>query len=144
LDEHATILARLTRTLDPFVSANGLGFVNHARAVVRFKCLDAAPDLVRQTKVGRGARLGHAPVPSLMVEVISGSTRRRDLGPKRDYCLEVGVPEYWIVDADRREVRVVRGGQEGIVLTDQIVWTPAGVTDPLVVSVAAILERNLE
>src|SRR5262245_26303406 len=98
-EEHETILARLTRILDPYVNANGLGFVYHPRAVVRFKGSEADPDLmVRQPKVGRGRDWVNAPVPSLIVEVLSGSTRRRDLGPKREYYLEVGVPEYWIVD----------------------------------------------
>ena len=47
--------------------------------------------------------LGHdwetAPRPFLVVETLSPSTRRRDVGVKRDvYIEEAGIPEYWIVD----------------------------------------------
>lgn len=36
--------------------------------------------------------------PLLVVEVLSRSTRRRDLTLKRDIYAEAGVPSYWIVD----------------------------------------------
>jgi len=36
-EQHEDILARLTRMIDPFVAANGLGMVYHPRAVVRFE-----------------------------------------------------------------------------------------------------------
>ncbi len=36
-DAHETILARLTRLLDPYVAAHGLGFVYRPRAVLRFE-----------------------------------------------------------------------------------------------------------
>ena len=36
-DAHETVLARLTRILDPFVAANDLGMVYHPRAVIRFE-----------------------------------------------------------------------------------------------------------
>jgi Uma2 family endonuclease len=143
-EEHETILARLTRILDPYANANGLGFVYRPRAVVRFKGSEAEPDLmVRQPKVGRGRDWDNAPVPSLIVEVLSGSTRRRDLGPKREFYLEVGVPEYWIIDAEREEIHVVRAGQQDTVASDKIFWSPGGATDPLVVSVPAVFGRIL-
>src|SRR2546430_9950820 len=48
-DEHETILARLTRLLDPYVAAHGLGFIYHPRAVLRFEGSEVEPDLmVRQ------------------------------------------------------------------------------------------------
>jgi Uma2 family endonuclease len=138
-EEHETIAARLARILDPYVAANELGFVYRPRAVVRFKGSEAEPDLmVRQPKTGRGRDWDNAPIPTLLVEVLSGSTRRRDLGAKREFYLEVGIPEYWIVDPDRREVRVVRMGREDELTTDRLVWTPRGATESLVVSVPAI------
>jgi len=44
-DDHETITARLTRILDPFVAANSLGMVYHARAVMRFGDSEVEPDL---------------------------------------------------------------------------------------------------
>lgn len=42
--------------------------------------------------------------PDLVAEVASPSTRRRDLGIKRDLYARHGVPEYWVVDPDGRRV----------------------------------------
>lgn len=36
--------------------------------------------------------------PLLVVEVLSRSTRRRDLTQKWSICAEAGVPSYWLVD----------------------------------------------
>lgn len=49
---------------------------------------------------------GLAGVPDLVVEVSSPSTRRRDLGVKRDLYERHGVAEYWFVDRDAECVLV--------------------------------------
>lgn len=41
--------------------------------------------------------------------LLSGSTRNRDLGKKRDFYVRTGIPEYWIVDRDE-EVIIQIGG----------------------------------
>jgi hypothetical protein len=64
----------------------------------------------------------HAPTPLLVVEVISGSTRRRDLVQKRELYLDAGAPEYCIVDPKAVSVRVVRAGQRDEVITDRLTW----------------------
>ena len=46
-------------------------------------------------------------MPDLVAEVLSPATRTNDLGPKRNYYLDVGVRELWLVDpAERTLVRV--------------------------------------
>lgn len=45
-------------------------------------------------------------VPDLVVEVLSPSTRNRDLGEKSDRYLKNGVPEYWVVDPDAKTIEV--------------------------------------
>jgi prevent-host-death family protein len=45
-------------------------------------------------------------VPSLVVEVLSKSTRRKDLIKKLDLYMSCGVSEYWIVNPDNKEVTV--------------------------------------
>lgn len=45
-------------------------------------------------------------VPSLVVEVLSKSTRSKDLIKKLDLYMSCGVNEYWIVNPDNREVTV--------------------------------------
>ena len=52
-------------------------------------------------------------VPDLVVEILSPSTARVDLGVKRDIYERNGVREYWIVDPPRRAVTVLILGADG-------------------------------
>lgn len=138
-DEHETILARLTRLLDPFVASNSLGYVYRARAVMRFRGSEAEPDLmVRQPKSGSGADWDTAPTPILVVEVLSGSTRRRDHEQKRNLYIEAGVEEYWIVDPERRSVTVVQADTQDRVERERLTWAPSGVGARFEIQIAQI------
>lgn len=65
-----------------------------------------------------------APTPILVVEVLSGSTRRRDRKEKKDLYIDAGIPEYWIVDAERRTITVVQPGMSDRVERERFVWEP--------------------
>ena len=47
-------------------------------------------------------------IPDLVIEVVSPSSEERDYVLKREEYLQFGVREYWIVDAEREEVLVLR------------------------------------
>jgi Uma2 family endonuclease len=49
-----------------------------------------------------------AGAPDLVVEILSGSTRRRDEVAKRKLYARFGVREYWLVDPKTETVHVVR------------------------------------
>jgi len=51
--------------------------------------------------------------PGIVVEVLSPSTRKRDLTIKRQLFDREGVREYWIVDPDRNSVVVFRRAADG-------------------------------
>ena len=51
--------------------------------------------------------------PGLVVEILSPSTRKRDLTAKRQLFDREGVREYWIVDPDRNNVAVYRRNADG-------------------------------
>jgi Uma2 family endonuclease len=137
-DEHETIGARLSRLIDPYVATLGL-LVYRPRAVVRFEGSEVEPDLmVRAPKAGVGNAWETAPVPILVVEILSPSTQRRDRKQKRDFYFEVGVEEYWIVDPDDRSIRSVRPSRVDIVARDRITWWPTGASQPLDVSVSDV------
>ena len=80
-----------------------------------------------------------APRPILVAEIRSRTTWRRDVGPKRDLYLALGVPEYWIVDGDERAVTVVRPGQVDVRVTDVLHWHPAGASRALRIDVPTLL-----
>jgi hypothetical protein len=46
--------------------------------------------------------------PEIVIEVVSPGSEHRDYHEKREEYLDVGVKEYWIVDAEKREVLVLR------------------------------------
>lgn len=138
--DHEEISARLTRILEPYVAANGLGYVYHPRAVVQFKGSEVEPDLiVRQRHPHPKDGWAAAPIPILVVEIGSPSTRRRDREHKRDFYIDdVGVPEYWIVDPERREIVVVKAGTMSEAARERVMWSPPGTTSLLRVDVAIV------
>jgi Uma2 family endonuclease len=142
-EDHETILAYLTRAIDDYVARHSLGVVYRARAVMRFDGSEVEPDLmVRQPRRKPAKDWEDAPVPLLIVEVLSGSTRRRDRAQKRELYLDAGVGEYWIVDPERRCVHVIARGVSDRVVTDVIRWNPPGADEPLDVSVAALFRDD--
>ncbi len=49
-----------------------------------------------------------APPPQLAVEVLSPTSRRRDVGAKRAACARAAVPELWLVDPEDASVTLLR------------------------------------
>ena len=138
-DPHETIGARLTRLLDRYVESQGLGYVYHPRSVMRFEGSEVEPDLmVRQLHTNADASWDDAPVPLLVVEILSPSTRRRDQVQKRSLYMDAGVAEYWMVDAERRTITAVRPGEDDVVAREELVWSPAGVSAPFALEVARV------
>jgi Uma2 family endonuclease len=78
------------------------------------------------------------PCPLLVVEVLSpfAASRRRDLDVKRVAYLRLGVPEYWVVDHEKRLVHVWSGGRAVKIVTDVLRWNPDSAVIPF--------ERSLE
>ena len=137
-EEHETILVRLTSMLVPYVNAHRLGGVFHARSVVRFEGSEAEPDLfVRAIRPKPERDWEDAPAPLLVVEVLSPSTRRRDLASKRELYLSVGAAEYWVIDPIARNVRVIQAGHEDAMVNESLTWAPRSAPQ-LVISVPAL------
>ena len=135
-DLHEEVIAWLTMALQPFVREQGLGMIYHPRSIIRISGEQTEPDLmVRPTGPLRG--WDRAPLPSLVVEVISRSTRHRDLGPKRRFYMEGGIPEYWIVDRERELVIQIRDREEQTVAR-VLYWSPPGTAAVLEIDVAAM------
>jgi Uma2 family endonuclease len=80
----------------------------------------------------------------LAVEVISPTSMRTDRVDKRDFYMEVGVPEYWVVDFDARAVeRWVPAQETPMLVRDELVWHPATASRPFSLNVADFFARLL-
>lgn len=102
------------------------------------------PDLTVYTDIppGDDSEVWYSWVPEIVVEVVSADSVARDYGEKREEYLAFGVLEYWIVNAERDEMLVLRrrGGR----------WAEVAVRPPqtyttrrlpgLVIDVAAVFE----
>ena len=114
--KHQRIVSRLDRSLGGFVDDHGLGEV----FVAPFDVLLSDHDIVQPDVVFvSDARLGIVDednckgAPDLVVEVLSSSTRRRDLREKRRVYERAGVAEYWVVDPAIDAVQTFRPDADG-------------------------------
>ena len=145
-DPHETIAARLTRLLDPYVVANDLGYIYRPRAVFRVShgprdVSEVEPDLmVRKPNPDPKKDWAKAPLPSLIVEISSPSTRRRDREHKRAFYTESGIPEYWLVDLEERAVIIVRPDAPVESASATLRWHPAGASEPLTIPLTELFD----
>jgi Uma2 family endonuclease len=126
---HQLASSALHRMLSPFVHENRLGWIIAAPLDVLFSEHDVAqPDLVFISKERAGIMMGPniQGAPDLVVEILSPSTRRRDEGLKLPIYERFGVRECWLVDLERRVVRVFRSGSaaELSAEADDVLTTP--------------------
>lgn len=140
---HEELAATLGRILDAYVAASKLGRVYRPRAVLRILESEVEPDLMVRPAADRNASWTEAPLPTLVVEILSESTRRRDHMQKRDFYLDAGVPEYWIVDGQHRSIRLVRPERPDAVVADSLTWHPPGADEPLIINVQAFFREAL-
>jgi len=97
---------------------------------------ETLPDLlVRHRPFPPPDRWDDMPMPLLVAEVSSPSTRRYDEVKKRRFYIEAGIPEYWIVDGRARTIRVVTSSSDRIE-ANHLRWFPPGAANPLDIDVA--------
>ena len=141
---HEEVIAVLARELDRYVERWGLGRVYTARAVVRALESEVEPDIMVRPIGVATEDWSKLPLPIFILEISSRSTRRRDRGKKRQYYLELGVPEYWIVDRETRTIQIVRHGVDDAVEHETASWHPAGADAPLLIDVRGTFRRALD
>jgi Uma2 family endonuclease len=141
---HERLAVELHRLLAPYVHANGLGDVYTPRAAIRALGSEVEPDLmVRRTPDVIPETWLEMPVPTLVVEILSRTTRARDVEQKREWYLRIGVAEYWMVDRWSRCFHVVRHGHADEVVDQVLDWHPQGATTPLRIDVRAYFVATL-
>ena len=137
---HQRIAARLLLALEPWCARHGVGHLVGPGAVV-FGDNELQPDVqvIPGPEPTGDAEWERLPQPLLVVEVLSDSTRRRDLGKKRDAYLRIGIPDYWVVDPDERRVLIwTAASQEPAIETERVRWQPRAELPPLDIALDAI------
>jgi Uma2 family endonuclease len=102
---HQTLLGRLHSVLNAHVTSRRLGAVWFAPIDVVFDPENVCvPDLIFVSNARREAVAEKHLVaaPDLVVEILSPSTRTRDLTRKKDLYARFGVPHYWVFDPRAR------------------------------------------
>jgi Uma2 family endonuclease len=134
---HQIAVTAMVLLLNPYLERERVGVVLMAPAD-----LELRPGTITQpdvfvlpegaADVGEGWTWRDVRRVMLAVEVISPSSIRTDRVTKRDFYLDAGIPDYFIVDVDARIVEHWSSKRETpLVLRDQLVWHPAGAEQPL-------------
>lgn len=140
---HQEVATRVLMALRAYCAHHGVGIVVGPGAIPH-----GASELQPDVQVVAGApalrsQWSELSTPLLVVEVLSDSTRRRDLGIKRDAYIAWGIPEYWVVDLDERSVRVWRVGEPAVaVITEMLRWQPLAVLPAFELELRALFADN--
>ncbi len=114
--KHQTIALRIASALLRYVEYSNLGRVLQAPCqVVLSRGIVMRPDILfikkdRRGLIGKTALRG---APDLVIDLLSRTTRRKDLRSRKKIYADYGVQEYWLVDPDARTV-------------DSLVWSELG------------------
>jgi len=125
---HQQAAFEIGRLLGNFVVEHQLGWVLPAPIDVLFGEGDyLEPDLVfvRRERVGIVSDRGVEGAPDLVVEVLSGSSAARDRGIKRARYAHFGVPQYWVVDPEAKQIEVYRMQEDPLhpeIVRDTLAW----------------------
>ncbi|MCZ6754824.1 MAG: Uma2 family endonuclease [Gemmatimonadales bacterium] len=140
---HQAIVLRLTHELMDYVDRQGVGFVLASPADISWSDDTLVqPDVfVADLEEARTLDWTNVKTLLLVVEVLSPSTARYDRFTKRRLYQEVRIPEYWVVDPDKRSVEVWTPADElPRVERERVMWQPAGVGVPFVVDLDRLFQ----
>ena len=137
---HQMVCTDFIRLLDAYVSALGQELFGSPISVPFSERTYIEPDVSVVPRVNgkRPRAFSDAGVLTLVVEVLSPSTARRDRTVKRVMYQKNNVPEYWIVDIDACTIEVWRPTDtQPHVCRDRLVWQPSPTHPPLEIDVTA-------
>ncbi|MGH2532509.1 MAG: Uma2 family endonuclease [Thermomicrobiales bacterium] len=103
---HQIVLKDLVQVLDSFVKPSRVGWVASAPLDVHLGPHDIIqPDIIYISRERASIVISNGThgAPDLVVEILSPSTRHRDLGEKLALYARAGVREYWLADPPVRQ-----------------------------------------
>lgn len=136
---HQEVAMRLSFALRAYCQQHGIGVVVGPGAVAHGQS-ELQPDIqVIPGPVVLDAAWTELPLPLLVVEVLSDSTRSRDLGVKCDAYLRWGIPAYWVVDTVVQSVMTFAAGADApAAYRDVLHWRPRVDITPFAIEVASL------
>ena len=143
---HQIALVELIVMLNAYLERAKIGVVVSSPADLELRSGTITPPdvvVIPANSVAADDDLRWSDVKSLLlaIEIISPSSVRTDRVEKRDFYLDVGVPEYWVVDVDARMIERWTPTQERpVIVRAELTWSPAG-APALVVDVGALSDR---
>lgn len=114
---HQSVVVELTSWIAPFVRQHRLGRLYVAPVDVVLSRHDVVqPDLlyIANERLSILTEKNVEGAPDLVVEVLSPATRKRDEGIKLEIYERFGIGEYWLVDPERKTVRIYRRTGESL------------------------------
>jgi Uma2 family endonuclease len=108
-DVHQRVSSNLVYALEQHIRPDRLGAVYTAPLTVRLSAESAVQPDILYLRQGRANLLADGivnGVPDLVIEILSPSTKDVDLTRKKALYERFGVPEYWVIDVDARDVTV--------------------------------------
>jgi Uma2 family endonuclease len=145
---HQRAVVKLIVALDAYLERERIGHVVTSPSDVELE-----PEFVTQPDVfvvpmaeWRRVATEGMPIRELLlaIEVLSPSSSRHDRVRKRP-LYQRHVHDYWIVDLDARLFeRWTPGDERPQVITETLVWHPAGAANPLTLNVAALCSTILD
>lgn len=136
---HQEVVGRLYETLAVYTRAVGVGHVLFSPADISWSDDTLVQPDVFVVDRAQARTLDWSVMQSLLlaVEVLSPSSVRADRFTKRRLYQEVGIPLYWMVDADEQVVEVWTPGSTFPAFErGRLTWQPLGAGAPLEVSLA--------
>jgi Uma2 family endonuclease len=138
---HQEVTFRLAVALRQYLNAHPVGHVMMSPADISWgPDILVQPDIfvvdLEEARTLDWHRMQHLP---LAIEVLSPTTARADRFTKRRLYQEVGVPAYWIVDPDARQVEVWAPDLTFPALErERVTWRPGGAGEPFTLELAEL------
>jgi Uma2 family endonuclease len=140
---HQELVRRVVVALAKYLEANPVGLVLTSPADISWGAdVLVQPDVfVVPTEQARTLEWSAVRDLLLVAEVLSPSTPRHDRFTKRRRYQEAGVPLYWIVDGDERQVEVWTPGDVfPRIERDRLVWQPEEAGAPFTLSLQELFQ----
>ncbi|MEO5960756.1 MAG: Uma2 family endonuclease [Opitutaceae bacterium] len=112
---HQKILGRLHRLIANYLDDHPIGEIYVAPLDTHLSDINVyQPDLlfVRKENLSIVEEHGIEGAPDLVVEILSKSSAKYDLGPKRSVYARTGVEELWVIDPPKRALALYRLGDD--------------------------------